>query len=155
MKQRTVAKDIPLSEVTFRKYERPSGLPPRELVKKLCLSVGLLQPGDSRDIVVDVLHALIMAERELSSVEVRGSVIRLREDAGLALAGIAASNIRRQLKRLREIYVVEKVKNSYRITEMAPIGEAFEEKVERFLLPSIMDRVKEYIDAVDQLRPGG
>ena len=48
-------KDIPLSEITLRKYEKPSNLERRELVRKICLSLGLLQLGDSRDIIVDIL----------------------------------------------------------------------------------------------------
>ena len=36
-------KDIPLSEITLRKYEKPVGLEKRELVRKICLSLGLLQ----------------------------------------------------------------------------------------------------------------
>jgi len=52
-------KDIPLSEITLRKYEKPAGLEKRELVRKICLSLGLLQLGDSRDIIVDILMVLI------------------------------------------------------------------------------------------------
>jgi len=47
-----VSIDTPLAEITLRKYESPKGLEKRELVRKLCLSLGLLQPGDSRDVVV-------------------------------------------------------------------------------------------------------
>ncbi len=47
-----ISKDIPLSEITLRRYEKPSKLSERELVRKICLSVGLLQPGDSRDVIV-------------------------------------------------------------------------------------------------------
>ena len=54
-----VIRDTPLAELTLRRYERPSKLTDRELVKKFCLSVGLLQPGDSRDVVVDVFHVLL------------------------------------------------------------------------------------------------
>ena len=50
-----VSRDIPLAEITLRRYEKPYDLKDRELVKKVCLSLGLLQPGDSRDVIVDVL----------------------------------------------------------------------------------------------------
>ena len=53
-----VSKDIPLAEITLRKYEKPGELSKRDLIKKLCLSVGLLQPGDSRDVIVDIFHVL-------------------------------------------------------------------------------------------------
>ena len=31
-------KDIPLAEITLRKYEKPQSLEKRELVRKICLS---------------------------------------------------------------------------------------------------------------------
>jgi len=37
-----------LSELTLRKYEKPYQTDKREIVKKICLSLGLLQPGDNR-----------------------------------------------------------------------------------------------------------
>jgi hypothetical protein len=58
-----VSKDIPLSEITLRRYEKPTHKG-RDLVKRLCLSSGLLQPGDSRDVVVDVLHVLLKERRK-------------------------------------------------------------------------------------------
>ena len=59
MAKNNTSKSIPLAEITLRKYERPYEMPMRELVKKVCLSVGLLQPGDSRDVVVDVFGVLL------------------------------------------------------------------------------------------------
>ena len=76
-KMSKVSKDTPLAEITLRKYEKPhEGIDRRELVKKLCLSVGLLQPGDSRDVVVDVL-AVIMSNGMLDSKEIEDKVIGL------------------------------------------------------------------------------
>ena len=151
MKAKTISKEIPLSEITLRRYEKPSNLSERELVRKLCLSIGLLQPGDSRDVIVDILHVLLKAKKQkklLSSEEIEKQVIDTRKKQKLALHGIASSNIRRQLKRLRDLFLVEKVKNSYRITEFEDLSIIFEEKIEKFYLKSIVDRVKEYFDSV-------
>lgn len=148
MKQ-TIAKDVPLAEITLRKYERPSlESDRRDLIRKLCLSIGLLQPGDSRDVVVDVLQVLLDCKSELSSDKVVEEVINLRKEAKLPLLGIAPSNVRRQLKRLRDLYLVEKVNNSYRITEFESLPLIFEQKIQKFYLPAIVDRVKEYFDAL-------
>ena len=62
---KTISKEMPLAEITLRRYEKPSKLSERELVRKICLSIGLLQPGDSRDVVVDVLHVLLIAKKIL------------------------------------------------------------------------------------------
>jgi hypothetical protein len=114
--------DTPLAELTLRKYERPTeGLGKRDLVRKLCLSLGLLQPGDSRDVIVDVLQVVLEAEKELTSTEVEKRVVTKRKEQKLELLGIAPSNIRRQLLRLRDIFLVEKVKNTYRIRENAKL----------------------------------
>src|SRR3989344_3308230 len=153
-KQKTISKDIPLSEITLRRYEKPANLTERELVRKLCLSIGLLQPGDSRDVVVDVLNVLIRAKKEkkdLTSDEICSHVIEERKKSKLAMLGIASSNIRRQLKRLKDSLLVEKRLNAYRITEHSNLNEIFEEKIEKFLLPSINARIKEYLKKIDEL----
>jgi len=149
MGNKTISKDTPLSEITLRRYEKPN-LQGRDLVRKLCLSVGLLQPGDSRDVVVDVLYVLLKEKKELNSEEIREKVIELRKKKNLPLLGIASSNVRRQLKRLRDLFLAEKVVNNYRIMENLSLSEIMEEKLEKFLLPSLLDRIKEYLNAVDK-----
>ena len=144
-----VSRDTPLSEITLRKYEKPVNMGQRDLTRKICLSIGLLQPGDSRDVVVDILHVLIQNKnKELDSEEIKSQVITLRKKQKLQLKGIASSNIRRQLRRLRGLFLVEKVKNNYRITEFDNLIDTFEERVEKFYLKSILERVKEYFKAI-------
>ncbi len=146
-----ISKDIPLSEITLRRYEKPSKLSERELVRKICLSVGLLQPGDSRDVIVDILNVLIKAKKQknsLDSKEIEKLVIEARKKQKLALLGIAPSNIRRQLKRLKNMFLVECIANKYRITEFEDLLVIFEEKIEKYYLKSITDRIKGYFEAV-------
>ena len=149
----TISRDIPLAEITLRKYEKPTKLEQRELVRKLCLSTGLLQPGDSRDIVVDILHALLIVKRdkrELSSEEVKNLIIEARKEGNLPLVGVADSNIRRQLKRLREIYLVEKIKNRYRINEHDSLSNIFSERIEQYLLQNVLSRIRDYLGKIDE-----
>lgn len=140
----SISKDIPLSEITLRKYERPEGLEKRELIRKLCLSVGLLQPGDSRDVVVDVFMSLICSDKSLSSKQIEEEVKKIREERNLPMKGIAGSNIRRQIKRLRDLFLVENVNNEYRINEKESLENLFSEKIEKFYVNSILERVREY-----------
>ena len=147
-----ISKDTPISEITLRRYEKPYDLGRRELVRKLCLSSGLLQPGDSRDIIVDILHVLLQAKQTnefLSSEKIRDLVIELRQKNSLPLVGVASSNVRRQVKRLRDMFLVEKVRNSYRITEFDNLAVIFNEKIEQYLLSSVTDRIREYCKKVD------
>lgn len=148
-----ISKDLPLSDITLRRYEKPNDVDGRELVRRLCLSLGLLQPGDSRDVIVDVLHVLLEARKtreELDTEVVRERVIALRKSHNLELLGIAHSNLRRQLKRLKDMFLIESNSNTYRITEFLPLSEVFAEKGENFLLSSILNRVREYLKKVDE-----
>ena len=150
---KTISKDTPLIEITLRKYERPYFDDKRDLVRKYCLTLGILQPGDSRDVIVDVLFALLMAKREksfLGSEEIKDFVIKIRKDRNLPMNGVASSNIRRQIKRLRDLTLVEKVRNSYRISEFARIGDIFDDKLQKYIIPSIIERVKEYNRKIDE-----
>jgi hypothetical protein len=147
-KKQTVSKDIPLSEITLRRYERPYNISKRELVRKLCLSVGLLQPGDSRDVIVDILSVMLNNKKEMSSEEIKNLTVSFRKKNKLPLKGVADSNVRRQLKRLRALFLIEKIKNNYRIHENDKLSNIFEEKIEKFYLRNITDRVREYFNAL-------
>lgn len=151
MPKKTIAKDIPLAEITLRRYEKPTNIKDRELVRKLCLSIGLLQPGDSRDIIIDVLNVLLQAKKEkieLSSEEIEAKVIESRKHHKLPLHGIASSNIRRQLKRLKDLFLIESNQNKYRISEFETLNYIFEEKIEKYYMKMILERVKEYFKAL-------
>ena len=146
-----VSKSTPLAEITLRKYERPYEMPQRDLVKKLCLSVGLLQPGDSRDVVVDVL-CVLLDNKEIDGNKLNEKVVEFRKSNNLNLKGVAGSNVRRQLKRLRDLFLIEKVGNNYRITENEKLSRIFEEKIEKFYLKNIVSRVKEYFEHLDNFK---
>ncbi len=150
-----MVKDIPLAEITLRRYEKPYDAPKRELIKKVCLSLGLLQPGDSRDIIIDILLVLEEARKEkkwLSSFEIRDKVEEVRKKNSLESKGLAESNIRRQLKRLRDALLADKNDNKYRLSEFAPISEIFSSKIERFLIPQMIERIKEYLVKLDGMQ---
>lgn len=147
-----IARDTPLAEITLRRYEKPT-MNDRDLVRKFCLSLGLLQPGDSRDVVVDVLRVLLQArqrQEELHSEEIKNYVMGYRKENGLPMLGIASSNIRRQLKRLKDLHLIETNANLYRVSEWNTVGEIFAEKIENFLLQSVINRVKDYVKRIDE-----
>ncbi len=147
-----MVREIPLAEITLRRYEKPYDTSKREIAKKVCLSLGLLQPGDSRDIIVDILMTLEDARKQkewLTSFQIRDLVDEVRKKNSQEAKGLAESNIRRQLKRLRDALLVDKQENKYRISEFAPLPELFESKIEKFLIPQAVERIKEYLAKLD------
>ena len=148
--RKTISIDTPLAEITLRKYEKPKNLSRRDLVRKICLSLGLLQPGDSRDVIIDVLQVMLEAKQELTSTDVEKKTIDNRKKHKQKMLGIAPSNIRRQLLRLRDLFIVEKIKNNYRIKENSTLIGLFEENLEEYYMASIINRVKEYLKEADK-----
>jgi len=150
----TKMKDIPLSEITLRKYEKPASLEKRELFRKICLSLGLLQLGDSRDIIVDILMVLSEANKtkeKLTSDEINTKVRELRKKYSLPEKGLAESNIRRQLKRLRDFMIIDKNENKYFLIEHSTLKDIFEKNIEKFVIPPIIERIKEYLDELEKV----
>lgn len=146
-------RDKPLSEIILRKYERPYNVDKRQLVKKICLSLGLLQPGDSRDVVVDILMVLLDERKnkvKLNSDQIKERVEDVRKQHNLELRGIAESNIRRQLKRLRDLMIIDKQQNLYFISEFEPLHEIFDQKIHKLLVEPSIERLKEYMKELDR-----
>lgn len=145
--------ETPLMEIILRRYESPHNLSERDTLKKICLSLGLLQPGDSRDVIVDILLVLEKAKKkkkELSATEIKDELLDIRKKHGLSTNGTADSNIRRQLKRLRDVFLVEKVKNNYRILEFMSLEDIFNEKIKKIILDAVLIRNKEYFEYYSQ-----
>ena len=146
-----VAKEIPLSSITLRKYEKPYQAGERELVKKYCLSVGLLEPGDSRDVIVDLLIVLLKASSDKKMLIVE-DIVRLTADERkhhkLDDKGCSEPNIRRQLLRLKNLGIVEKMQSKYRIKEFMSLTEIAEEVVKK-RTEDILNRIILYSKAID------
>lgn len=145
-------KDIPLSEITLRKYEKPHESDKRNLIKKICLSLGLLQPGDSRDVIVDILYCIIDKAKNDGCVnvdELKHSVTELRKKYSLPLSGLADSNLRRQLKRLKDMMIIEKTTGGYRLRENNTLKEIFNSTIKPFYIDQIISRINEYLDEVE------
>lgn len=138
-------KDLPLQEITLRKYEEPSNLDGRELSKKFLLSVGLLQPGESRDVIVDIFHTLLLAKKEKQVLALEHFLEKLKDRAGAS-----PPNIRRQLRRLKELKLVEKLPDGYRITEFSTIGPIIDSFIVQFLVNPSVERIKQYASALDK-----
>ena len=135
---------MPLQEITLRKYEDPGSLCSRDIIKKFCLSIGLLQPGDSRDVIVDILLALLQAKKQRRELGMSDLIRSLPEKGG-----VSAPNVRRQLRRLKELKLVEKVSGGYRITEFGSIQGIIDAYVIQFLVNPSISRLRKYAGILD------
>lgn len=139
-------KDLPLQEITLRKYESPQNLNQRELAKKFLLSIGLLQPGESRDIIVDIFLQLLKARKEKKFMQISHFVDALKEKQGAS-----SPNIRRQLRRLKALKLVEKLPEGYRITEFGSLKPIINDFIIQFLVNPSVKRMQEYAANLDEI----
>lgn len=126
--------DKPLLEVTLRKYERPAGKPKEEVLKKFCMALGLLQPGDSRDQIVGILDVFLKEKRPVTVGEISGKLGKKT----------ALSGIRRHLRRLMEVKLVEKQGRFYRLAEGEDLQFAIKFLTRKFVVDDILARIEEY-----------
>ena len=143
--------DSPLSEITLRKYEKGTVVSRRELIRKMCLSLGLVQAGDARDAVVDVFDVLLSAKKALPSRHIMAQAALLREKAGLSTQGLTHANVCRMLRRLRQLYFVETNADAYRITERERLATLFREQTIPFYIQPLLDRITYVMEQVDAL----
>ncbi len=144
----------PLSEFTLRKLETPFTNNFRELVRAFCVSIGVLQPGDSRDVIVDVMVVLLKYSKKqkvLYSAEVKQVVCDYRSHMNLELRGVSSSNILRDLKILKDKGFIEIIGGGYRLREWMPLSKIFNEHVENYLIKTTIERIKEYCDRIDSI----
>ena len=142
-----VFKDKPIAEIVLRKFERPFNEDTRSLVRKFCISFGLLQPGDSRDVIVDIFMFLLEGRKErrvFSSKEIEERMKSKRKD------GTAGSNIRRQLLRLEKMGFAEKNSNGYRFREFMALEEVLSSHILKFMIEPAFERIKEYAHEIDK-----
>jgi len=142
--QKRALKDLPLQEITLRKYEEPSSLVGRELSKKFLLSIGLLNPGESRDIVVDIFELLLESKKGKRILQIEAFLEKLKDKPGAS-----APNIRRQLRRLKDLKLVEKLPEGYRITEFGELKPIISNYIAEFLVSPALERVRQYAEALD------
>lgn len=144
-----IAREIPLAEITLRKYERPHNHELRELVKRLCLSIGLLQPGDSRDSIVDVFLVFLKNTKPIPAEEIVSLVRVTRKELHLPSIGMAESNLRRQVRRLKEQGWIMKYSQGYAITEHMTLTTLFKEKIQTLVIGPTISRIEEYCQIID------
>jgi len=139
--------ESPVFEITLRKYEKPqAGITRRELVKRICLSLGLLNPGDSRDVIIDVMNVILDSKRALTAKEIIKRAESQREELRLSDIGVTYPNISRLLRKLKAYMIIESRADKYRLSENSSLKDIFNEKIIRYHLESINGRINEYLD---------
>ena len=143
MERKIATRDIPLNEITLRKYEAPKGMERKELCRKFLLSIGLLQPGESRDIITEIFYLLSKTDSALDIPMIAKNLS--------GMPGASEPNIRRQMRRLKELKLIEKQDaTGYRVVEAGSIENSIKNYIVPFLIHPATERIIEYAHELDK-----
>jgi predicted transcriptional regulator len=134
--------DFPLFEITLRKYERPENIDERTIIRRFCMSLGLINIGDTRIGIVELFEVLLKVENPLKAEEIR-------EKLGKKLA---LSGIRRHLRRMQLVGIVEHRNKKYALSEGGDLAYSLKLTTKRYSIDDTFDRIIEYAEKLKELR---
>lgn len=128
--------DLPLSEITLRKFERPENIDRKTIIRRFCISLGLVNPGETRAGLVEIFE-ILLASRE---------PLRAEEIAEKLQNKLALSGIRRHLRRLEQIKLVEHRNQRYSLAEGQDLVYSLKFVVKEYVVEDIFNRIVEYAE---------
>ena len=105
-----------------------------------------MNPGESRDVLVDIFSTLLDAKKQKKFLQAEEFSEILKDKNGASLP-----NVRRQLRRLKELKLVEHSASGYRIAEFGAITPIIEKYLVEFLVKPAVERLKQYAAEVDKV----
>jgi predicted transcriptional regulator len=128
--------DLPLSEITLRKFERPESLDRKTLIRRFCISLGLVQPGETRVGLIDIFSVLLTSPEPLRAEEIS-------EKLG---GKLALSGIRRHLRRLEQTKLIEHRNMRYSLAESGDLVYCLNFVTKKYLIEDTFERIVEYAE---------
>jgi hypothetical protein len=139
-------KDLPLAGISLNEFEKPSADYFTNL-RRFCISIGVISPGESRVAIVYILDILLRAKATnpngLDSLQITKALYNLD-------VKIVYANILRDVRKLIGIGIIERRGNLFRIKENLPLKELLETFIRPYIIDRIIKRVLEYADAIDK-----
>jgi hypothetical protein len=140
-------KDRPLSGISLNEFERPTNDYNTNL-RRFCISLGLISPGESRIAIVYLLDILLKARKKnpegLESYELTKELYKRK-------VKIVYANILRDLRKLIAVGLVEKRNNLYRIKENLKLNEIISSFIKPYIIDRILSKIEEYAKSIDKV----
>ncbi|MCL4376543.1 MAG: hypothetical protein M1322_01565 [Candidatus Parvarchaeota archaeon] len=139
-------KDRPLSGISLNEFERPTNDYNTNL-RRFCISLGLISPGESRIAIVYLLDILLKARKKrpegLDSYEIIKELYKRK-------VKIVYANILRDLRKLIAVGLVEKRNSFYRIKENMKLNEIISSFIKPYIIDRMLSKIEEYAKSIDK-----
>lgn len=138
-------KDKPLAEIQLSEFEKP-GQDYVTNLRRLCISLGLISPGESRIAIVRILDILLKAKKTNPNGLDSYTIVKelYQHDVKIVYA-----NILRDLRKLVRTGLVERIDGGYRIKENGTLEDILKNFVKPYIIDRITNRISEYAHAID------
>lgn len=139
-------KDTPLAGISLSEFERP-GSDYFTNLRRFCISIGVISPGESRIGIVHILDVLLKEkERHPEGIDSYALVKELYKTE----VKIVYANILRDIRKLIAVGLVEKRDGKYRIKENMHLSEILDSFIKPYIIDRILKRVSEYASKLDE-----
>lgn len=139
-------RDKPLSGITLNEFERPTN-DYNTNIRRLCISLGLVRPGESRIAIVYILDILLKARKKrpygMDSYELIKELYKRK-------VKIVYANILRDLRKLMATGIVEKRNNQYMIRENMKLNDIMTNFIKPYIIDRTLNKIIEYAKAVEK-----
>jgi len=142
-----VFKDNPLSEITLRRFEKPSDENLKELCRKFLISIGLLQTGDGRDIISEIFYEVVISAKNKEYLPIDLIIKKFKD-----LNGGTPNNIRRHILRLKDYGLIERTDYGYRMPEFMNLKDLFKKEIIKEFIEASVNRIIEYCEKIDEIK---
>jgi hypothetical protein len=140
-------KDRPLSGISLNEFERPTNDYNTNL-RRFCISLGLISPGESRIAIVYILDILLKCRKRnpegLDSYEIIKNLYKKK-------VKIVYANILRDLRKLMAVGLVEKRNSLYRIKENMKLDEIISDFIKPYIIDRMLNKIEEYARSIDKV----
>lgn len=139
-------KDMPLASISIGEFEKP-GQDYFTNLRRFCISIGVISPGESRVGIVYILDVLLKERKAHPEGIDSYSIVKelYKTDVKIVYA-----NILRDLRKLMSVGLVEKLDGKYRVKQNMTLSEILETFIKPYIVERILKRVLEYASKIDE-----
>lgn len=144
-KNKKLFKDKPLSKISLSEFEKP-GSDYFTNLRRFCISLGLVNPGESRVAIIYILDLLLKLRLKEKDGADSYAIMKYLYSKNIK---IVYANVLRDLRKLVSLGIVEKVDRKYRIKENMKLTEIIDEFIKPYLIDRILKKIYLYAESID------
>jgi len=139
-------RDKPLAGISLNEFEKP-GSDYITNLRRFCISIGVISPGESRIAIVHILDILLKTRKQNPGGLDSYTLIKELYQSDIK---IVYANILRDVRKLIAVGIVERIDNKYRIKENMKLKEILDTFIKPYVIEKILNKIGEYAEKIEE-----